>query len=90
MPAELEILLNNQKEIVPAGAAIDLTAGERITLVPHIYHSFYPLTGECIIGEVSTANDDDNDNFFTDPNIGRFPHVEEDEAALVKLLSDRI
>ncbi|MFZ4776753.1 MAG: D-lyxose/D-mannose family sugar isomerase [Terrimicrobiaceae bacterium] len=88
MPAEFEVLLNNEKKMVPAGAAIDLTAGERITLVPNVYHSFYPLTEECIIGEVSTANDDANDNFFTNPDIGRFPHVDEDEPALVKLLSD--
>ncbi len=90
MPEEFEVLLNNEKTVVAAGAAIDLTAGERITLVPHVYHSFFPLTEECIIGEVSTANDDANDNFFVNPDIGRFPHVEEDEAALVKLLSDRL
>ncbi len=88
MPAEFEVLLNNEIRTVPAGAAIDLTAGERITLVPHVYHSFYPLTEECIIGEVSTANDDANDNFFTDPNVGRYPQVDEDEPALVRLLSD--
>ncbi len=89
MPPEFEVLLNNVKTTVPAGGEIDLTAGERITLVPHVYHSFYPLTEECIIGEVSTANDDANDNFFTDPDIGRFPHVEEDEPPVVRLVSDR-
>jgi len=49
---------------------------------------FYPVTLECLIGEVSTANDDANDNFFIDPNIGRYPDVGEDELAVVKLLSD--
>ena len=41
-----------------------------------------------MIGEVSTANDDRNDNFFLDPNVGRFPDVVEDEDPLYRLLSD--
>jgi hypothetical protein len=88
LPDQFELLVNNEKRTVAAGAEIDLTAGERITLVPHVYHLFYPVTAECIIGEVSTANDDANDNFFIDPNIGRYPQVEEDEPAILKLLSD--
>lgn len=59
-------------------AVVDLTAGERVTLVPGVYHEFAPVTPECVIGEVSTANDDQNDNFFSNPEIGRFPGVEED------------
>ena len=88
LPARFEILVNNEMRAVEAGAEIDLAAGERVTLVPHVYHLFFPVTAECIIGEVSTANDDMNDNFFIDPNIGRYPHVEEDEPAIVRLLSD--
>lgn len=89
MPERFELLLNNERQSVQSGAEIDLTAGERVTLVPHVYHSFYPVTKECIIGEVSTANDDAHDNFFTDPNIGRYPQVDEDEPAVVRLVSDR-
>ena len=88
LPARFEILVNNEMRAVEAGAEIDLAAGERVTLVPRVYHLFFPVTAECIIGEVSTANDDTNDNFFIDPNIGRYPHVEEDEPAIVRLLSD--
>jgi D-lyxose ketol-isomerase len=71
-----------------SGETLTLKAGERITLTPGIYHAFWAGGPDCIIGEVSTANDDANDNFFVSPEIGRFPHVEEDEPALVKLLSD--
>ncbi len=88
VPGKFEVLINNEQQFVPIGAEIDLKAGERITLVPNVYHTFYPLSEECIIGEVSTANDDANDNVFVDPNIGRYPTVEEDETSLVKLLSD--
>lgn len=70
------------------GEHLTLKAGERITLNPGLYHAFWASGPDCIIGEVSTANNDSNDNFFVSPDIGRFPHVEEDEPALVKLLSD--
>ena len=71
------------------GERIVLRAGERVTLVPGVYHEFEPESADVIIGEVSTANDDLRDNFFVDPNVGRFPKVDEDEAPLVKLVSDR-
>lgn len=72
-----------------AGETLRLVAGSRITITPHIYHEFVPASPECIIGEVSTANDDLNDNFFINPDIGRFPDIEEDEPPLVRLVSDR-
>lgn len=70
------------------GEPFVLESGERITLVPGIYHSFWPVDGPCIIGEISTANDDANDNFFVDPAIGRFPEIEEDEPAQINLFSE--
>ena len=33
---------------------------------------FMPISEYCIIGEVSTANNDTDDNFFVDPSIKRF------------------
>jgi len=36
------------------------------------------LQGDAMVGEVSTVNDDTNDNRFYSP-IGRFPEIEEDE-----------
>lgn len=71
-----------------SGEILYLSSGERIRLVPGIYHAFWPESDGCIIGEVSTANDDANDNFFVDPNIGRFPGIEEDEPPKVKLVSE--
>jgi D-lyxose ketol-isomerase len=63
--------------------------GSRITLVPGVWHAFYPTSDECIIGEVSTANDDLHDNFFLNPDIGRFPGLEEDEPAAIRLISEK-
>jgi D-lyxose ketol-isomerase len=84
----LSLKINGGIREVHTGHAIHLHAGERVTLIPGVYHEFLPATDECIIGEVSTANDDLHDNFFINPDIGRFPGVEEDEPPLLKLISD--
>jgi D-lyxose ketol-isomerase len=68
-----------------SGEVFELKAGSRITLVPGVYHEFSPVTDECIIGEVSTANDDLNDNIFLNPNVSRFPQIDEDVPAIEKL-----
>jgi hypothetical protein len=87
--AVFEMKINGQLRKVQAGKVVALHAGERVTIEPEIWHSFYPTSAECIIGEVSTANDDLNDNFFSDKSIGRFSDIEEDEPAIIKLLSDK-
>jgi D-lyxose ketol-isomerase len=83
--------VNVNGESVPAvaGQPLVLGAGSRVTLVPGVWHEFWPSSDEAIIGEVSTANDDRHDNLFLDPAIGRFPAVEEDEPRAVELVSDR-
>jgi D-lyxose ketol-isomerase len=73
---------------VVSGSVIELAAGSRVTLVPGVYHEFAPVSAECIIGEVSSANDDRNDNVFVNPAIGRFPGIEEDEPAIAQLVSE--
>jgi len=73
---------------VKPGEKLTLEAGERVTLVPGVYHSFWPSDGECIIGEVSTANDDSNDNIFYNPKINRFSTIEEDEPAKFHIVSE--
>lgn len=83
-----DVQVNGETRPFASGSEIELQAGERITLTPGIYHEFTPASEECIIGEVSTANDDQNDNLFTDPNIGRFPQIEEDEPPVIKLISE--
>jgi D-lyxose ketol-isomerase len=87
--ASFEVPVNGQPVTLQPGATLELEAGSRITLVPGIYHEFWAASPECIIGEVSTANDDLHDNFFADDQIGRFPGIEEDEPASVRLVSDR-
>jgi D-lyxose ketol-isomerase len=71
--SEVLLKINGEKKTAPSASKIVLNPGERITLMPGVYHEFCPLSEECIIGEISTANDDLHDNFFVNPDIGRFP-----------------
>jgi D-lyxose ketol-isomerase len=82
------VKINGVYGAVSSGHQIILRAGERVTIEPGIWHEFFPESDECIIGEVSTANDDLNDNFFSNPNIGRYAEIIEDEPTIVHLVSD--
>ncbi|WEK36036.1 MAG: D-lyxose/D-mannose family sugar isomerase [Candidatus Pseudobacter hemicellulosilyticus] len=76
--ARLSVKVNGQFRTVQTDEPLVLNAGERVTITPLLWHAFYPGSEECIIGEVSTANDDHNDNFFSNPDIGRFSEIVED------------
>jgi D-lyxose ketol-isomerase len=71
------------------GYKLILTPGESITLTPFLVHRFYGEkdTGNILVGEVSSVNDDKSDNCFID-NVGRFPTIDEDEKPLHLLISD--
>ena len=88
-PAQFVVPVNGEPREVRPGQPLVLAAGERVTLVPGVWHEFFPSKDDTIIGEVSTANDDLHDNFFLNPDIGRFPELVEDEPALVKLVSEK-
>jgi D-lyxose ketol-isomerase len=87
-PEDFTININGETQRVFGGDSITLHAGERITLVQGIYHEFVCSTDECIIGEVSTANDDANDNYFANPEVGRFSTIIEDVPSNIQLISD--
>lgn len=86
---EFSVQITGTMKKVSSGEIIELVAGERITLTPRVYHKFYPLSEECTLGEISTANDDLNDNFYVNNKIGRYSDIEEDEPLLVKLIGER-
>ena len=84
-----QMKVNGEFKGFKSGDELHLRSGERVTIEPGIWHEFFPASDECIIGEVSTANDDVNDNYFSNPNIGRYAEIDEDETPIVKLLSDK-
>jgi hypothetical protein len=85
-PAQLKV--NGEPREVPPGDTLVLDAGARVTLTRNVAHSFWPESDYALIGEVSTANDDLHDNFFADPEVGRFSDIDEDEPPEVTLVSD--
>ncbi len=73
---------------VPSGHIEFVPTGERVTLVPGVFHAFWPIGEYTVIGEVSTKNDDVDDNVFSRDDVGRFPTIEEDVPALRPLISE--
>ncbi len=78
---DVTIYSDGRTYTVPAGTQIRLKPGESITVYPYLYHDFQVEegTGEVLLGEVSMCNDDNTDN-RCNPERGRFPVIEEDEA----------
>ncbi|MCD8185635.1 MAG: D-lyxose/D-mannose family sugar isomerase, partial [Rikenellaceae bacterium] len=54
---------------------------------PYLYHTFWAEDGHCLVGEVSTVNDDQADNRFREAT-GRFPAIEEDRPARYVLCNE--
>ena len=79
---DVTVHVDGRTYTVPAGTQVPLKPGESITITPYLYHDFEvePGTGPVLLGEVSQCNDDEHDNRFLE-QMGRFPTIEEDEAA---------
>lgn len=86
---DVTVSIDGVEKTFKAGEKVYIKPGQSITLKPYVYHRFYGEDGrgKVLIGEVSTVNDDENDNRFYD-NVGRFPAIEEDEPPLHLLVSD--
>jgi D-lyxose ketol-isomerase len=82
----VEISIDGIKRTVGAGEEIILKPGESALLRPYLYHEFYGKGAKILIGEVSSVNDDANDNRFLD--VPRFPDIEEDEDPKYLLCND--
>ena len=77
-----------RNEFAP-GHKLRLAPGQSVTLLPNEHwHAFWAEGGDVFIGEVSTVNDDNLDNFYEDPAISRFSGIIEDEAPLHLLVCD--
>ena len=83
LDTDVTVVTDGRKQVVPAGTEIHLAPGGSITITPYMFHRFICGTKDSmlLIGEVSMCNDDDNDNFWENPGVGRCPVIEEDEPA---------
>lgn len=84
---DFEIKIDSVIFRLSPGAIIQLLPGQSVCMEQGIYHRFYGVDSPVMIGEVSTVNDDTNDNFFYE-SIGRFPQIEEDEDPLYLLANE--
>jgi D-lyxose ketol-isomerase len=75
-----------QRLVAPRGKVV-LSPGESITLYQGLAHTFYAEEDRVLVGEVSSVNDDQTDNYFIQP-VGRFPEIEEDEPPLYLLCNE--
>ena len=75
--------------MVPAGGQVILHPGQSISLSPGQYHCWQgvPGTGDVILFEVSTTNDDTIDNRFHSAGE-RIPNLEEDEEPKYLIFAD--
>ena len=83
----ISFLKNSEQSILPAGSKVILEPGESVTLFPGNWHKFWGHGGDVLIGEVSSINDDNQDNVFLE-TIPRFTAVEEDADPIHLLVSD--
>ena len=81
------VRLDGVETTVPAGETLRLAKGRSITFTPYLYHTFWAEGEDCLVGEVSTVNDDTNDNRFYTP-LGRYPAIDEDEPARFLLCNE--
>jgi D-lyxose ketol-isomerase len=74
---------------VGRGHRFVLEPGQSIRLTPPIFHEFFAERGHgtCIVGEVSTVNDDAGDNIFLE-GLPRFPAIDEDESPAYLLCTE--
>ena len=82
------VSIDGVKKDCQPGEKVILKPGESICLVPYLCHKFYGEDGKgtVIVGEVSSVNDDNEDNFFID--VPRFPSIDEDEDPVYLLCTD--
>ncbi len=83
----IPVQIDGVTTLINPGEVLRLKPGQSICYKPYIYHEFWAENGHCLVGEVSTVNDDLKDNRFLNP-LGRFPEIEEDVPALHLLCNE--
>lgn len=86
---DVEFLSDGLKMRCHAGASLEITSGNSVTIPPRLYHiiGVKPHNGDLVAGEVSSINDDNSDNYWVEA-VSRFSQVEEDEPPLYPLCKE--
>ena len=85
----VQLVKDGHKLTLDPGTVVTLHPGESLTTTTGIYHKWQvePGTGEVLVWEVSSTNDDNIDNRFL-RDIPRVPDIEEDEEPYRLLFGD--
>ena len=86
---KVSVAMDGRMLTVDSGSTIIVPPGCSLTLTPGVFHTFCAEIGgkPVVTGEVSSVNDDDNDNCFAEPRK-RFPGLEEDVEPYRLLVAD--
>ncbi|MHA1757712.1 MAG: D-lyxose/D-mannose family sugar isomerase [Promethearchaeota archaeon] len=87
--SDVTVSMDGIRYTFKAGTVVKLEPGDSITIPSYLYHKFWAEEGygKVLVGEVSSVNDDNVDNFFYE-KVGRFPEIEEDEEPKYLLYDD--
>jgi len=84
---DVQLVIDGEKKVFPAGADVRLKPGQSVTLMPGQYHEWIGEKEKVMLFEVSTTNDDNTDNRFYSAQ-GRMPVIEEDEEPEFLIFND--
>ncbi|MCH8990740.1 MAG: D-lyxose/D-mannose family sugar isomerase [Acidobacteria bacterium] len=84
---DVELVVDAGPRTIAPGGSILLGPGESVSIPPRVYHTFWAVDAPCVVGEVSSVNDDKTDNVFFEP-VGRFPEIVEDEEPRYVIVGD--
>lgn len=86
---DVVVYMDGIRNVVRPGEVVKVYPGNSISLTPYMYHNFWALEGhgELVAGEVSSVNDDNEDNHFYE-NLPRFGVIDEDEPMLYPLVAE--
>ncbi|NLH24633.1 MAG: D-lyxose/D-mannose family sugar isomerase [Bacteroidales bacterium] len=83
----LEVKIDSITTTIRSGEKICLKPGQSICYTPYLYHTFWAEGGDCLVGEVSSVNDDKTDNRFQEER-GRYSAIDEDAPILHYLCNE--
>lgn len=85
----VNVLMDGILKTVNAGEEFTVEPGGSVSITPRMYHIFGAKqgAGDLIVGEVSSVNDDNTDNYFYE-KVSRFAEIEEDEELLYPLCNE--
>ncbi len=83
----LEVKIDSITTTIRSGEKICLKPGQSICYTPYLYHTFWAEGGDCLVGEVSSVNDDKTDNRFLEER-SRYSAIDEDAPILHYLCNE--